>query len=296
MKLGLGGYYKLAAVNADTGETRELTDWFPNLITDAGLERIANGACYNTAYVGSDQTTPNVNNTTLGAPVASTNTVMTTNRGAQSVAPWYGWHRRTWRFPMGAAAGNLSEVGVGWPPSNVFSRSLILDTNGDPTTITVLPNEFLDVTYELRLYPPTEDEVAQIVIDGVLHDCVIRAAGVASSDMWTPFVGDFGFLFAYTGVASSAITLYQGNIGSITGTPTGTQSNSAQASYHPYSAGSHTRTAFATYGLDSANFGGVGAMLFYSTLGTYQISFDPKIVKDNTRTLRLDFGLSWARR
>lgn len=65
-------------------------------------------------------------------------------------------HMWRWRFNQGDVVGNVSEVGVAlssFPTSStpLLSRALVVDVNGDPTTITVLADEYLEVEYELYL-------------------------------------------------------------------------------------------------------------------------------------------------
>ena len=151
------GWFKIEATRPD-GTRRVLADWFPNLILNGGLDRMgANPDYLSWCQVGSGSTAPVAAQTALVNRIAGTSTQQNNVSGAQASAPYYGWYRRTYRFAQGVAAGNLSEVGVGWATSgSLFSRALILDGGGSPTTITVLSDEVLDVTYELRRYPGTE--------------------------------------------------------------------------------------------------------------------------------------------
>lgn len=292
------GYYKIEATNFITGEKRIVADWFPNLITDIGLNRIGQGNPHDRCMVGSGSTPPSVLDTNLQAQVAVTTSTQSTTRGASSSLPYYGWARTTYRFAMGVAAGNLSEVGVGWANSNgVFSRALILDGGGNPTTITILSNEFLDVTYELRCYSPTDDSIFNINLAGNLYVCTVRASR-ATSNRWAP---DFNSAISFSGANQTIV--YSGSIGSVSSSPSGS-SASVTGTTIAYSANSLTRRGYGVFDLNQANWvGGIQSAEFMSStysgsygIGSYQIGFSPAIPKDNTRTFRFDFGISWARR
>jgi hypothetical protein len=292
------GRYKIEAVKAD-GSKRMVADWFDNLITNEGLNHLGTGGVYTYCMVGSGNTPPVNANTTLQASVSATNAVIAETQGAQSSAPYFGWHRKTFRFPIGAAAGNLSEIGVGWNATNVFSRALIVDTDNNPTTITVLSDEALDVTYEFRIYPPTADQVNTINISGVTYDVTTRAALVATSSHWYPAQ------LASTGYSSPDYRFrpYTGTIGAITEGPSGTTVNDDQngeVTYDAYSNNSLTRTGKAEFGLTDGNLsGGIGSILAFvwsnGAAGSYQMSFSPKIPKDMFKILSLNFSFSWAR-
>lgn len=296
LSTGVQGYYRITATNAITGQQRVVADWFPNLITDLGLNEMGYRAVYERCMVGSGQNTPTVTDTQLQSFVAVNDTVISNASGAQSTAPYYGWFRRTFRFNPGTAAGNLSEIGIGWNQSSTwrtFSRALILDSNGFPTTITILANEFLDVTYELRCYPPTGDQIFNINLSGNTYQCTVRAAFVTSANYWAPQLNSAVSLYS----AGSSFRAHSGTIGAITTGPSGT-SASGSVNNLPYDNNSMTKRGYSEFGLDSANFaGGIQSFVFSANhLGEYQIGFSPAIPKDNTKTFRIDIGVSWARR
>lgn len=105
--------------------------------------------------VGTGNSTPLASQVALDSFVASTTATSAIDvAGVQvSTEPFYLWARRTWRFSEGAATGNLSEVGLGWTNTNLWNRALMRDVNGNPTTITVLSDEYLDIVSEIRVYP-----------------------------------------------------------------------------------------------------------------------------------------------
>lgn len=288
---GLAGHYTLTATDALTGVTRELAS-FENLITDGGLNRLGTGGIGDNVYVGSGSTAPANGNTSLVAQVASHGSY-SQSTGAAGSAPYYAWCRRTWRFAQGAAAGNLSEVGVGPAANTLFSRALIKDSNGNPTTITVLSTEFLDVTYEFRIYAPASDITFNATIAGVSRACVLRAANVTGWSAATVAASGFRLDQVYGQTAAD------GDIGTVTQTPGGNSDQTGNVQMDSYSNNSYKRTGTINWGLNNANFGtGIKSIYFggadYQQIA-FQCSFTPPILKTNDKTLSLAVEVSWAR-
>lgn len=292
----LRGLYKLIATNAETGEERVLADWFPNLILDSGLNGIGASNMMTQCFVGSGSTPP-VNTNNVMEHLLATTTISSDVVGAAASGDGgYGWLRRTYSFGAGVAAGNLSEIGVGATSSLLFSRSLIKDGDGNPTTITVLSNEFFSVLYEVRLYPPTADATFDVTIDSIVHHCVMRPAMIGSTS-WVPYgcvniVSTQGSAGAATGVG-----LFDGDIGATTAVPSGASVGLTYATAAPYSNNSLAMAmASPLIGLTQGNFGtGIKSMLFGTNMGEYQVSFTPPLAKDNTRTLLLNMAIAWTR-
>lgn len=296
LKVGCEGWYKIEAVKAD-GSRRLLADWFPNLITDQGLNRMgANSDYLLWCQVGSGDNTPAFTDTTLETFVAATSNQTAVSTGAQPSSPYFIAHTITYRFAEGVAAGNLSEVGIAWTSgaSSLFSRALIVDSLGAPTTITVLSDEFLDVTYQLRIYPPTTDVTGTIVISGISYDYTLRAAYVTT--VQTGFGVGWSIGTAAGCLASnSSYGAMTGAIGAITTGPSGTQSQPSTATNAAYGTNNLYRDSSFVWDLTRANFN-VLSILVGLTWATYQIEFDPFIPKDNTKILTLTFRQTWARK
>lgn len=295
--IGLAGRYTLWAVNADTGAIRELGEGgtrleFDNLITDLGLNMLGTGGIGSTCFVGSGSTAPAVSNTSLVSQVASSGSPTATSGGANGQSPYYAWYRQTWRFQPGAATGNLSEVGVGTASNSLFSRSLIKDGNGNPTTITILSNEFLDVLYELRLYAPTADVTGTVNISGTNYAYTLRAAGVTN---WSGQAAQIGLRIDTNYGAS----LGSGDIGTVTQDIGGTIASSIPCTNNAYSNNSYKSTGSINCGLNDANFQtGVKSVSYGGSPNSFirfQASFTPPIPKTSDKTLSLNVEVSWAR-
>lgn len=293
----LAGHFTLKVTNIHTGKERILAD-FPNLILNAGLERIGTGTYLDVCRVGTGNSTPTVVQTQLDNKIGSTSTIAAGTFGAQATAPYFGWRRNTFRFAEGVAAGNLSEVGVGWGNTTtdnfLFSRALILDGSGNPTTINVLSDEVLDVVYELRLYPPSGD----ILITGLnlglsTHDVTVRAARITDGFYWGYGLGRHAS-FNLSGYSGRTYA-YNGSIGTVTSIPSGSSSGSdvTPSAYTPLT---YEQKGLLTYSLSQANLaGGILAVEVQTTLGTYQFGFSPAIAKTPDKVLKLDLKVSWSR-
>ena len=302
MNLELAGYYRITATNKDTLEERVLADWFPNLITNNGLNLInfGKGNMARYCYVGSGSTAPTVNDSGLQNLVAVKMSEWSTfpSYSAKTTPPYYGYATRSWTFAPGEALGNLSEVGCGKDALgvNIFSRSLITDALGNPITITVLANDYLTITYELRCYPPLEDSVSTVDIAGVATECTVRASNVTTGSRWG-FYQDGDHNTAANGYIVST-TIYKGVLGSITDSPTLSLGNISQsAPTDVYTPGSHFRDGVVNLSLTQGNSAeGISAIQIPTWLGSFQVGFNPPIVKDNTRTLRLNYRVGWGRK
>lgn len=160
----VAGYYKIEVKRPD-GSTRLFFE-FPNLVTNNGLDRICTGGIYfPNCYVGTGSTPPVETNTQLENLVAykTGHSSMSGPASAPSLPNPYRWFRKTFVFPQGAYVGNVSEVGVGWGATTLFSRSLIKDENGNPITITLTSIDVLTITYEFRFY--LNDVVSEYTLD-----------------------------------------------------------------------------------------------------------------------------------
>ena len=298
------GRFKFEAVRIDDDgqeHRRLLTDkeWIDNLITDFGMNAIGTAGNrvdpIGSVQVGSGSTAPAFSDTNLVSLIA-------TKAGTVGGYPQNGngvdhsWRRWQWRFGQGVAAGNLAEVGVGTGSGsgNLFSRALILDGSGNPTTITVLATEFLDVTYEIRLYwPSTTDVVTTETIQGASYTVTRRPYLLGENERWRNNLpacayytdlnsGYFGHA-AYTALVNS--------------TTNGTNTQYATSvTKGAYTAGNFYLDITSVFGIATANIaGGIGMVALNTSLGAFQYGFSPKIPKDNTKQLTITTRHSWSR-
>lgn len=213
-----------------------------------------------------------------------------------------GWYEITVRhqFGQGQAAGNLSEIGIqsGSASGPLWSRALILDGQGDPTTITVLPDDFLTCYYTLRIMIPKEDAVFNIDVDydedGIVPTVVtgrpVRANNSASVQGW-------GLQTAITST-TAYLQFYTGGLAAPTATsPLGSTAATRTASFSaiPYVTDSFERYITRTNSLSQQNSQNLRTAQLDALMGCWQIEFDPPLQKDNTQTMEVTFGYSWAR-
>lgn len=299
VKMGLSGRFKLETFK--NGVKTKSTGWFNNLITDQGKDFFGVGNQYNHinyCRVGTGNTAPAVSDTNLVSHVAGAlRDAGSDTTGNSGSSPWYTYIQRVYVFPagfVGASSVNLAEIGTGTASSdgaNLFSRALILDGVGNPTTLTVDTDEELRVTYELRMYPLETDISSSIIDSGtsVNHSYTLRACEVDQSNNWVPLG------MTTSGTTGSVAT--DGAIGAIDGSPTGSGDIPTGVTVANYTNGNYYRDFTYTWGSGDGNFAtGISAMkLFTNGKTSWQVGFSPAINKDNTQETSLTLRVSWDR-
>ncbi len=289
--------------------TTESTGWFKNLILNQGLDRLGepdssiSSIVY--AQVGSGTATPLVTDTQLQTYVASSAAESEASSYTNSGSPDY-YGQLTWQFTFaqGSVVATIGEVGVGWgntAGSNLFSRALILDNIGNPTTISVTAIDELTVYYRLRVYPPLTDVTGTLNISSVNYNYTIRANNVTqfNNSIYTygsaEYFNKVNNAVTYEpGVTMSAIT-DNGLTGSTT--PSANINNRTMGTYSP---GQYYLDNTMTWSIGSANgTGGFQGIVFYWGLSyqpfSFKMVFDNPIPKDNTKVFTLTMRFSWAR-
>lgn len=181
------------------GKPEKVTE-FENLITNGGLNRLGTGSAIQYVYLSSDNTEPNVSDSALSGFLGGSNTRVGAGYGSYSIdtTPYFTSINHTYRFAAGIATGNISKIATGWGSPNavtgLWSVALVKDINGNNTTITKLPEEVLDITYELRTYIPSGDFTGTVTISGVTYNAIVRAARInqawgGSSSNINPVIG-----------------------------------------------------------------------------------------------------------
>lgn len=292
-------FFKFSVYKAESNLLVKETGLIPNLVLDSGLNRWGT-ASMDYCYVGTGTSTPNVNQTGLDSVAGKTSTRIVENAGSSQVAPYYLWYSQVFRFSPGQVTGNLTEAGIGFNPDNsLFNRVLITDSNGNPTALTVLADEYLDVTVELRVYQDLTDRTSNINLgDGVTRTVLARASRITATNiswelryavtLFTAAVGNYG------------VDLWNGPIGSLTQTPNGNQitgsySSGNAAFQNPYVNNSLKQTGYLVVGLNNANGVNLQSVNLCTSIGNYQFQFDPPITKTSDQTLQLNLEVSWDR-
>lgn len=316
--IGLAGYYQFVKHRVDAdgnvieGTSEIVLPWFGNLITNYGLDQL--GANWNDqlAYcrLGTGNTAPAFTDTNLVAQVGSTTTVGLGQTQGTAVDSSYLYRRTSRRFAAGSVSGvNLAEVGMSFAASgaNLFSRALLKDTGGTPTTITLASDEVLDVIYELREYITNADVVVNATIDGVSTTVTMRPHAWPTGTAWTGKAGNIGKGILPYYMRDSTTTL-----GTIETQPTAaTQLNNAGSGnanpvpWDAYVNGTYSRGATLNLTLTVGNYAtGVGAIQVTNDgswwtdnmpPSAWSWGFNPKLNKTSSRTAQVKFGFTWGR-
>ena len=289
--IGVGGYFIVDLIDAKSGRIKEHYE-FPNLITDLGLDQVAQGArqsnLFNYIGVGTDATAPTVSDTALGAEVDRTNS--TGGFGALQVnggpitgsagpldAPF--WFQRLVRlFLEGEGNGNLTELG--WFNANAAGvmvvRSLFKDSGGTPIVITKTSAEQLRIIYEYRIYPPVGENPplgnpnsqissGTVIFGPTTHSWTGSAVNIDVGRL------QWGAGNGMLGATLTSVQAFASPSGSALLNPTGTSDEyfpkvtANTTDVETYSVGSFQRDMLATFGTTQGNFGTTGINMFLLT-------------------------------
>lgn len=300
LKSTVGGIFKSVEIIRPDGSVRHQLGPFPNLITDEGLDMIAELSDWQSHLkLGTGTTPPAFTDIQLENQVAEATYIGTPGNNRFPSPPYGLYSDIVWTTDPFPAPQVLGELGVG-TSSRLFSRTLIKDSVGDPTTVEVLEGEMVRVNYSCIYYAPENDTTgtASMDIEGVPTEVewIARASNVSSSTnpTWNFSAGHL----PPGGSSSSRHRVHTGDIGSVTGRPGGDWAYVSNPSIEneAYEPGTHIRRATIAMGPSTANPGGpIRSILFSFGVGVYQLQFDPPIPKDNTKTLVLELSHSWGR-
>ncbi len=308
-QIKVAGWYRVQVFSKEGKLRKELE--FENLVTNIGLNRIATGSAFNGCAIGSGTVVPSTTDTQLQSLGAYTTNITSATNGMQiSFSPFYGWSRKKFRFVAGTLNGNYSEIGVGWANNQMFSRSLIRDGNDNPTTITVLSDEYLDVTYEVRLYIPTTDVVTVAGLTGLSDTITVTRRPIFITQVgsntnagykgWTPLddsntlggscaaLRDNSAFYPTSYTQLLPMTTPSSSVSTISGGPVALSTaayvnNSLQRSF---TMSFSTTTYVGTY----QHF-----VLEFGMCGCFQYLFSTPIVKTSDQILTMNFTSSWGR-
>lgn len=313
-QIGFQGQFRcVVSSDPEMQDIKEDTGFFTNLITDVGMNRFGT-AIYNgydssgisnfqhtcgRIVVGSGSKTPEYSDTALQSPVAMAPGSVELVSASSSYEDGYMELSVRQQFGQGQAAGNLSEIGIQHSSLSgpLWSRALILDGSGNPTTITVLEMDFLTCYYTIRLMIPKEDAVfsTNVDVDGVLipTTVTIRPNSANSS---SPTDG-WGFSPALQASTWGSLRFYSGGLSAPTAlSPLGTHVGSSNSkSLLPYVPDSFELYMKVSAGLNTLNSDTLQTAVVPFLTGAWQVHFDPPLQKNNTQTAEFTFGTSWAR-
>ena len=312
MKIGLSGHFRLEVREARTGKLKQARE-FDNLITNSGLD--CYGLQYNPidfCYIGSGMNAPTPEDAQMGQFVGSTNQKLSAVRQAPESPNWVAALTVAYRFNANTIVGNFSEIGIGYGsnPANgkLWSRALIVDEGGSPSTLTIVENEYLDVYYTLYFHPPLGDASFDFQIGSTTYHVTERLAYAAN----TRIGGNDGGLYINAPYVRETKTNCTA-LGEITGEQNGVNSDKSDGGYpyrpngvlQPYSMGAYKRAAIFHYGLGNCNYeNGISGLVwdsgqsFSSDASMFfevQMVISPPIMKTENNELELTVEYGWGR-
>lgn len=292
-----GGILK-RELNFNTSEYK-----FKNLVTDAGLNALGNSAASSLARYcrfGTGSIPPSVEQTSLISPIGVIKDYQRNiSSGNSGIAPWYNYRRREWIFNPGDVSGNLTEIGFfnsgNFSSAVMFSRALIKDELGNPTTLTILPDEYVYVTYELRAYVGDLTDVqAEIELGGITYNLNIRKYKINEDyqSIWGPDNSPYAnnSPYVYASPEQAGLT---GNVPYTTRVSMG-----GSGTLQTYVSNSLKRSFVTTSSPSQANIpGGFNQILAtgFSDYAGFSIFFDKMVPKDTEKTMSFTITTSWSR-
>ena len=310
MQVGLYGEVKVIVKRADD-TVRLDTGFFPNVITNLGLDAIGNdNDLFNYCSVGGGNSKPLNTNTKLDNFLAAGSQISSESKYDYDPVrdtEFYKCSRTVgYRFE-GLDNKNISEVGLvgdyasGQHPA--YTRTLIKNSAGEPTVITVLSGEILELQYRLwQVFDVKDkDQVVTAMIDGVEvpFNVKIRLAGVGGNlgGSWS-YAAVVGQGVMYGGSSSNSHRFGTGELGEITGQNSGL-TNVYGLSWEAYQPSTYKRKFYVNASITEAVHP-IRSLLFFTGLGAYQVRFgtvdgDLPIDKTNQDILQLGFEMSWGR-
>ena len=313
--MGMTGEFRCVVKRAD-GSTKIDTGYQKNLILNQGLDFFGGGNGSDMmAYcvIGSGSSQPSYTQNKLDTAIKGVGGVDFSDKYNYNASTDGGIYKtnkvRKYSF-TGLNNVNISEVGLAsnYSSSTTYflcTRALIKDSNGNPTTITVLSGEVLEIYYKLWAVFDTTDKTGTLnLLDGVggsvAYNWRLRPARVGDKNTYITGTNYNGLGCPvganYTGGAGQ--WFYTGEIQGISAEPLNSIDRLS------LSLGNYTKDSYKIVINISATVsqinGSIRSILVNTTLGTYQIRFgsvanDSPITKTNTQTLSIPIEFSWGR-
>ena len=306
--IGMTGEFRCVVKKSD-GSTKIDTGYQKNLILNQGLDFFGGGNgndMMTHCVIGSGNSQPSYTQNKLDTTIAGavgTDFSSKYDYDASRDGNLYKTNKvRKYTF-NGLNNVNISEVGLASKFSSsinyyICTRALIKDTQGVPTTITVLSGEILEIYYKLWAVYDTTDKTGTLkLLDGVggsvAYNYKTRLANVGRPNFAAGYFIDLNP--AYTSIYYSAGV----DLSVITAAPSGTSNQISNHTEEPYQKDSYKKVFTLSFTISTAN--GNNRVLFMQFTGFYwQIRFgsvadDSPITKTNTQTLTIPVEVSWGR-
>ena len=316
--IGMAGEFRCVVKKSD-GSTKIDTGYQKNLILNQGLDFFGYDSGYMTSYcvIGSGNSAPAYSQNKLDAFLAATGT---------TGSPAYPVYKTDYdkvrdgnlykasvtnKYSFTNIVGNICEIGLASGYSspttyNLCTRALIKDSSGNPTTITVLSGETLDIYYKLwRITDLTDKNTTLNVLDGVggsvAYNVITRPSYIGFNS------GDYDHANRSIGIPAAyrmgAALNVKGDTGELTIANSAfnpvNSSGVSSITWSPYVAGSYKRQLTANATVNELNLN-IRRFQIQFGFGDFQfrvgkVSDDSPLVKNNTQTLSIPIEISWGR-
>ncbi len=313
--IGMTGEFRCVVKKSD-GSIKTDTGYQKNLILDQGLDFFGGGNGANMmeyCVIGSGNSKPVYTQNKLDTTIAGVSGADFSSEydyDASRDGNLYKTNQvRKYTF-NGLNNVNISEVGLASKFSSsidyyLCTRALIKDTQGVPTTITVLSGEVLEIYYKLWAVYDTTDKTGTInLLDGVggstPYNYVLRMAGVGGANLaGSANYGRVIGLFLQAGAGNNTPVTYRGELGTVKEVPINLLQDVNGGYMQEYQPFSNKRTAVWDFDMNTTN-GDIRSFLFFTSMGFYQIRFgsvadDSPITKTDMQTLSIPIEVSWGR-
>jgi len=303
MAVGVEGIYTLRAIKPGVGVVRETS--FHNLITNLGMDAIGDGSAWRYMHLGTGTTPPTVTDTGLANFGVALTAFPSSDTGASPTPPYYGYQRMTWTSSVGDATGVWTEIGISGQATNgnLRSRELIRDNLGNPTSFPVQSDEQFEGTYELRMYAPESDVVADISLSGVTYTTTTRPLRVTTANAgWGLNMANGAtnghFVFTTGSMSTNTCAAMNGDLAAVTAaSPSGTVvgSGSTTGITGSYVPGSYHRDYGIRFGAGVA-VGSINVLRLLCRTTAWQVKYHTPVNKLETEEFIHNQRFSWVRR
>lgn len=266
----------------------------PNLITDVGLNALNSGYIDWACAVGGGTTPPAVTDSALEEEFARVGRKSATFTILDQSQEYAAYLQTLYEFPFGSLIGQpINEIGI-FPTTGsslLWSRILL------PSTLVLLSDESLQISYGLYTYVDLEQAIQQISYDGVDYTITKQVADVDNTNTRGYSGGTGARLFSSSGGANVNPQVFETNSlpAIVDSLGSGTSCNALTRDV--YVDQSLEQTGSAQWYQNTANFvTGIGTLLVPTSLAYWYFAFNPKIPKDETKHLTLGVSMSWGRR
>lgn len=312
LRLDFEGLFKIRKYKKinDKEVTTYNSPWIKNLVVTSGLNSLLNESNYLThCRVGSSNVAPQPTDTDVislvGTKIASNIFADNTNGHVyNSATDFYTWVRRKYLFEAGEATGDIRELAIGNLSTTFtcFSRTLVKDLNtGNPITITIAADEYLDVIYELRCYPSTLVQNMSLPINNVggTTNAQLRPLSASISMLNSQSVNysaPFRIISSFPPIIyTTTDNLY--NQAVVTGNlPINNTTNAGIVSTLPYTSGTFSRQIESFWDRSKITGTTFRTISILTTLGNYALTFQSQQSKSSTQTMLLQFNIIVARK